>query len=70
MWRHRKVVGGVSLSITVVFVVIYLLRLVRIENLLLTNLFAVVGLAAITILYYLILDLHYDLGLSIHIEVD
>jgi hypothetical protein len=62
MWRHRKAGGGVSLSVTVVFVVIYLLRLVGIENLLLTDLFAVLGLAAITI-FYLILDLRYDSGL-------
>jgi len=63
MWRHRKAAGGLSLSITVIFVVIYLLRLVGIENFWLTNLFALLGLAAIAVLFYLILVLHYDFGL-------
>jgi uncharacterized membrane protein YozB (DUF420 family) len=64
MWRHRKVMGGISLTITVVFVIVYLLRLVGIENLWLTNLFAILGLVAIAILFYLILVIHYDFGLG------
>ncbi len=64
MWRHRKRVGRITLSVTVVFVVIYLLRLVGIEYRWLTDLFAILGLAAISILFYLILVLRYDFGLA------